>query len=660
MQSPISNLQSQLATRHSPLALLIVLVLILAYSAYFSALSIQRHHTFRTYASDMGQMDQALWNTLHGHWLEDTRPSGVQMPRLTHHVEVIFFVIPLVFLIYEGIESLFVVQSVAIALGALPIFWIARRKLQSEWWAIVFVAMYLMFPALQAANLAEFHAITFAPAPLLFAYHYGEERAWKRYALFSLIALAVKEDVALLVFVMSVYFAFRVQGSRFKVRGLKMPLNFELLTLNRAPLVIAILALVWFYLTVFVIIPHFQPRGELPYVDRYPRDLVALVTSLLTWGRVEYLLKLLASVGFLALFDPIPLLLGSPSLLLNLLSRYEAQYSGTYHYSAPVAPYFVLAAIGGAKRIMSFRFQVAGSRFEVLGSVLNKMAILIACGVALGYHTIAGYTPIGGEFFFPEVTPHHRLLARFTAQIPRDVPVMTTSTLFPHVSHRRVVYRFGQLPVPPDTEFILLDVSQARTNPIDYVQHYRNALEHGFGIRDAADGYILLQRGLTRRDLPDEFFDFLRARTPPQNRLEIDFEDKLRFLGYDVAQDDWQRVYLRLYWTRLAGMDNNFALFPFYPDENGAPRADAQLPDLMFPFWYPTLKWKEGEVIVVETIPIEVGARAKIGLGVFFGATWDTAEFYLAPRTTAPISPDGRWVLIGEIVRQGKRYIVVK
>ncbi len=644
---------SNIANRESKIPLLIVLALMLAYSAYFSALSIQRHHTFRTYASDMGQMDQALWNTLHGYWLEDTRPSGVQMPRLTHHVELIFFVIPLVFLLYEGIESLFVVQSIAIALGALPIFWIARRKLQNAWLAVLFAAMYLMFPALQAANLAEFHAITFAPAPLLFAYHYGEERAWKRYALFSIIALAVKEDVALLVFAMAVYFVFKTKDENFRLpivncRLLNRQSSIENRKFPGIPLAIAALALVWFWLTVFVIIPHFQPRGELPYVDRYSRDVLALLARLVESGRIEYLIKLLASVGFLALFDPIPLLVGSPSLLLNLLSQYEAQYSGTYHYSAPVAPYFVLAAIGGARRIADLRLRIAD--WAIGGAMI----------IALGYHAVAGYTPIGGEFVWHEVTPHQRLLARLTAQIPREVPVMTTSTLFPHISHRRVVYRFGQLPVPPDTQFILLDVSQARTNPVDYVRHYRDALAQGFGIRDAADGYILLQRGLARRDLPDEFFDFLRARTPPQHRLEIDFEDKLRFLGYDVAQDDWQRVYLRLYWTRLAGMDNNFAIFPFYPDENGAPRADAQLPDLMFPFWYPTLKWKEGEVIVVETIPIEVGARAKIGLGVFFGATWDTAEFYLTPRTTAPISPDGRWVLLGEIVRRGKQYVVIE
>ncbi|MBM3129392.1 MAG: DUF2079 domain-containing protein [Chloroflexi bacterium] len=648
MQSKIENQKPKIAW-----GLIIVLALIVAYSAYFSALSIQRHHTFRTYASDMGQMDQALWNTLHGNLLEDTRPNGKQMPRLTDHVEPIFLVIPFVFLIHDGIESLFVAQSIAIALGALPIFWIARRRLKSEWASVIFAAMYLMFPALQAANLAEFHAVTFAPAPLMFAYNYGEERAWKRYAFFSLIALAVKEDIALLVLVMGLYFGFRFKVSGFKLKFL--PLNLKLETWNLIPLVVAIVSIAWFLLALFVIIPHFHPRGESVYIGRYPREPLAILIGLLTPEKIAYVVKLFASVGFLALFDPITLLVGSPSLILNLLSSYEAQYSGTYHYSAPVAPYFVLAAIGGAAAIRNCQLSIVNCQFRIRDSIIP-----LAFAIALGYHALAGYTPLGEEFVWHEVTPHHKLLARFTAQIPRDAPVMTTSTLFPHVSHRRVVYRFGQLPVPPDTQFILLDVSQARTNPVDYARNYRAALAQGFGIRDAADGYILLQRGAASQELPDAFYDFLRARTAPAQRVQVDFDDKLRLLGYDVKQDDWQRVYLRTYWTRLPGLDNNFALYPFFPDDIGAPRVDAQLPDLMFPFWYPALKWREGEVIAVETIPVEVGARAKIGLGVFFGATWDDAEFYLAPRTAAPISPDGRWVLLGEIVRNGKRYEIVK
>jgi uncharacterized membrane protein len=637
--------------------LLIVIALMVAYSAYFSAYSIQRHNTFRTSASDMGQMDQALWNTLHGHLLEDTRPDGHQAPRLTDHVEPIFLIIPFVFLIYDGIESLFVLQSIVIALGALPIFWIAKRRLRNDGAAIAFAAIYLLFPALQAANLAEFHAVTFAPAPLLFAYNYAQEGAWKRFALFALIALAVKEDIALLVLAMAVWAAVKdqFQGSGFK---LLKPETWNLKRINPYPAVIAILSLVWFAIALFVIVPRFSAAGESVYVGRYPQSPLAMIAGIFIPEKIAYVVKLLASVGFIAVFDPLALLVGSPSLVLNLLSSYDAQYSGTYHYSAPVAPYFVLAAIGGAGVLSDFILRGWGRNSQFI--IRNSLALVVAPAfvIALGYQMIAGYTPIGGEYFWPETTPHQQLLARFIKQIPPDVPVSTTKTLFPHLSHRRVLYRF---PTIKDAEYILLDVSQAvTTNPVDYRMNYLGVLEQGFGIRDAADGYILLQRGLMQKALPDEFYNFLRACpcAQPQQPVTIDFEDKIRFLGYDVRQDDWRRAYLRTYWTRLSGMDNNFALFPFYPDDNGAPRADAQLPDLMFHFWYPTTSWKDGEVIVADTLPTDVGARAKIGVGVFFGATWDNAEFYLAPRTSAPISSDGRWVLIGEIARRGKKLVV--
>lgn len=623
--------------------LLIVLALMYLYSAYFTALSMQLHATFRTRASDMGQMDQALWNTLHGNWLQDTRPSGQNLPRLTDHVEPIFFVIPLVFLIHDNIASLFALQSIALALAALPIYWIARRRLQSEWAGIIFAAMYLLFPAIQAANLTEFHAVTFAPAPLMFAFNYGEERAWKRFALCMLIALGVKEDIALLVLAMALYFGFK-----FKVQGSKrFPFILKLETLNWTPILIACISVIWFALALLVIIPHFSPRNESVYIGRYPKTPVEIIAGLFVPEKAAYLLKLLAPVGFLALFDPLALLVGAPSLILNLLSSYEAQYSGAYHYSAPVAPYFVLAAIGGTAWLIK-KLPITGYKAQLV--------VVPAFLIALGFHAAVGYTPLGGEFFFPQVTPHQQLFERFAAQIPPDAKVSTTAALFPHLSHRRVLYRF---PTILDAEYVLLDVAGANTqNPIDFVASYQAALQQGFGIRDALDGYILLQRGMARKDLPDEFYNFLRAChcTLPQVPKAIDFQDRVRFLGYDVLQDDWQRVYLRLYWSRLPGMDNNFALFPFFVDDAGNRRDDATLPPLAFHFWYPTLKWQGDEIVVTETTPIDVGARAQIGVGVFFGAEWDTAEFYLVPQTTLPISSDGRWVLIGEIVRQGKTY----
>lgn len=661
------------ALLHEKYGVLIVLALMAAYSVFFSALSIQRHNTFRTYASDLGQMDQALWNTLHGHLLEDTRqdPNGNtarQAPRLTDHVEPIFLPISLVYLVYDGVEAILVLQSMAIALGALPLFWIARRRLKRDWAAVVFAAVYLLFPALQAANLAEFHAVTFAPAPLLLAYNYAEQGAWRRFALFALIALAVKEDMALLVFAMAAWAALRQQTTDDGQRIAGLPARSTVrvfrwtVRVEPIPAAIALVSLLWFAVALLVIVPNFSPRGESVYIGRYPemsRDPLRLLAAVPRFiggmfvpEKIAYVLKLLASVGFVALLDPLALLLGSPPLVLNLLSTYEAQYSGTYHYSAPVAPYFVLAAIGGAGVLSGFLRRRFGLRHSL---ALVTVPVFL---VVLGYQAIAGYTPIGGAFVWPESTPHQQLLARFTSEVPPDVPVSTTKTLFPHLSHRRFLYRF---PTIENAEYILLDVSQSiSANPVDFAVNYRDALAQGFGIRDAVDGYILLQRGAPQKELPDGFYTFLRACecTRPQQSVPVNFGDKIEFLGYDVKYDDWGRVYLRTYWRLLPGFDNlNYALYPFFMDADGTPRADAEIPPLMVHFWYPTANWQPGEVVVGETVPMDIGDSANIGLGVFFGATWDTAERRLEPYTTAPVRAG--LVTIGELVRKGDRYQAV-
>jgi uncharacterized membrane protein len=622
----------------------VVIMLMTLYSAYFSVYSIQQHRTFRTHASDLGQVDQALWNTLQGRFLEDTKPDGRQANRLTDHVEPTFALASLSYIFYDGVEAILVFQSIVIALAALPpIFWIARKKLQREWLGIAFAAMYLLFPALQAANLAEVHAVTLAPAPLMFAYYYGDERAWKRYALFSILALFVKEEIALMVGAMAIYFSVKAKYEKLQALSIALAVS-------------SLLALAWFFFAGFVIIPQNNLAGLSPYVSRYPGAsssplkllgaIPALVSSVLIPEKLTYLAQLFASVGFLAILDPVSLLIGSPSLVLNLLSSYPAQYSGTYHYSAPIAPYFVLAAIGGTKKILDAKSWVSDAKRPILAGAFL---------VALGYHLTAGYTPIAGAFFFPESSPHEQLLARFASQVPRDARVSTTGSLFPHISHREFLYRF---PVIKDAEYIFLDVAQeSTTNPIDFRKNYLAALKQGFGVRDAADGYILLQRGVATQDLPDAFYSFLRTNAIPQNSVPVDFGDKIRFLGYDVRQDDWQRVYLRTYWTRLPSMEeNNYALFPFFPDDSGAPRADAQLPPLLIHFWYPTARWRVGETIIADMLPIEIGTGQKIGVGVFFGAAWDSAEERLTPRSAAPVSIRGTWAMVGEIAKQGKKY----
>ncbi|MFB0533658.1 MAG: DUF2079 domain-containing protein [Anaerolineae bacterium] len=665
-----SKSESRRKLGRSGLALGLVWLLMGLYVVGFGTLSILKHEAFQTHAQDLGNMDQPIWNTLHGRFLEETKNDGSQGPRLTDHFEPIFALVSLSFLIYDDVKAILVLQTVVIALGALPVFWLARDELESEAAGLVLAAVYLLFPALQAANVTEFHAAPLAVSPLLFTFHYAKEKDWPKAWLFAILAMSAKEEITLLVFMLGLY-ALLVQRERL-MGGL-----------------LALVSLAWFGMATFVIIPHFSTTAETIYTQRYTglggsfKGIVltlltkpwVVVSLLLSGPRLAYLGGLLASVGFLSLFDPPTLLLSAPIYLANALSDYPLMYSGQLHYSAPVVPFFVVSAIYGAKRLVRWldklrqrlglsRTQIAPAGFVIqrpgglqirreqkwnllrlseIGRLSAKTLVLLwllLC--SLGYQRLRGFTPLGPSFNAPRITPHHRLFQRFAAQIPPDAVLSTTPPLFPHLTHRRVIYLFPV--VLDDTEYVLLDVAGVTDiHPDDFHRTYLELVgqacheqsrrvgnlsaEGEFGILDSADGYILLQRSLAGpATLPDGFYDFARVEAPtPNYPMIVDFGDSLRLLGFDLVDDwKWQRVRVRLYWQVLREMDRDYQLYLAFLGDGGEVLADTVRQPMTVPIWYPTSRWRQGEVVATETLLLTgLGDSFTLGLGVFEGEDWE-------------------------------------
>ena len=69
------------------LAYAIVLAMAACYAAFFSWFSLQRYDAFLMHALDMGNMDQAVWNTLHGHpfYFTNMRDTAAQGGLGHHH-----------------------------------------------------------------------------------------------------------------------------------------------------------------------------------------------------------------------------------------------------------------------------------------------------------------------------------------------------------------------------------------------------------------------------------------------------------------------------------------------------------------------------------------------------------------------------------------------
>ena len=621
-------LAGQLRSAHLRLVSVGLGLLILAYIVHFSVLSIRQHDGFLTHKADLGQFDQPIWNTLHGRPFLRTDGSQ-QLSRLGDHVEPIFLPVSLVFLLWDDVRALLVLQTVAVALGALPIFWLTRDELQSAGYSLsvselaglVLAAVYLLFPALEAANLTEFHAAPLMVAPVLFAIYYARQERFGWMWFWALLVISVKEEMSLLTLMLALWLLlFRRQWKH--------------------GLALAAVSLAWFGLATFVILPEYTTGlygvDESVYFQRYVElgdSPQAVVRSLLTrpalvWeivtepARLQYLVGLLVSAGgILPLLAPEVLLLSLPSLAANLLSSYEAMYSGVYHYSAPAVPFVVTAAAIGLGRIGRL---VSSNRRR--NAIMLGVALLLLGG-SLTYHYYRGFTPLARRFAWPQVTEHHRLLEqRFAPQIPPEAVLSTTSPLFPHVDHRERILLF---PIVEDADWVLLDAgSVSEMHPSDFRQAYDDLIASGdWCIVDAADGYILLARRAQvsgecaercTQELPDSFYDFARADDPqPQVRVQADFGGQLRVLGYDVTSvEQFSRVGVRLYWTKIAPAESLLRPFPFWMGEEGQVIETPEQRPLVEPYWYPTSRWRPGEVVVTEMMPWDIGAEFRLGVAV--------------------------------------------
>ncbi|MEP7200218.1 MAG: DUF2079 domain-containing protein, partial [Chloroflexota bacterium] len=113
------------------LAGLAVWALMALYVITFSAISIRQHDAFLTHKEDLGQIDQAVWNSLHGRLLVETDEDH-QSTRLTDHAEPILALSSLVFLIWDDVRALLVWQAVVMAAGTWAIFLLARDVLRHD------------------------------------------------------------------------------------------------------------------------------------------------------------------------------------------------------------------------------------------------------------------------------------------------------------------------------------------------------------------------------------------------------------------------------------------------------------------------------------------------------------------------------------------------
>ena len=425
-------------------ALPAVLAAMTAYGAGFAALSILRHRAFATGRFDLGNMVQAVWWTAHGHPLQMTNLHGQQISRLAAHVDPILAVFGPLWWIWPSADLLLVVQALAIASGAWPLYLVARKHLGSSRAALGFAIAYLLYPATGWLTLNEFHPVALATPLLLFAFRYLDDDRLVAFALCAIAAAACKEEIGLVVAGFGIWYALS------HPRGL-------------AGLAIAILGFAWSAIAIGVVIPHFHTAGESDFYGRYSEvggsaagivkttftDPGRIVRAAFSTRDLRYLLELAAPLAALSLLAPLVLIAALPELAINLLSATTTQTSIHFHYTAGLIPPLVIAAVIGAKRFSGWAVPV--SALAVTAALVGNYRL----GPIPGWRHVPGGSHF--EVRSAVVTDHDRITARALSLIPKDAVVSATNTLGAHLSARRRILSF---PFIQDATWVAADETQ--------------------------------------------------------------------------------------------------------------------------------------------------------------------------------------------------------
>ena len=430
-----------------------VVALCVVYAITFSAMGVLQYRAHRICYYDTGIFDELMWNTTHGKfWHTNALPSVPGRVANYDHAAFVLLLLWPVYWFVPRLETLIIVQTCALAAGAVPIYSMARRRLKLPGVAVCLAAAYLLYVPLQYVNLDAaynaFRPVALSIPAMLAGLFYADTKRYGPAAVFFGLALMCKEEMAVPVAAVGVYLLLN-RGARGFGLGL------------------IVVSVLWCVLAIGVLIPMWRgaqpaylgpyshwgstPSGILLAICTRPLEALAMLGR---GDRLAYLLALSAPMGFVCLASPWVCCLAVPTYVYSALSSRVEQCRIFFHYSAPVVPFVVLAAVLGTRRMAKlFRRRTSG----VVWTATFVLAAALASNVVESRSPLSTAFLLGDEFgpSLYRKTPHTRALDRVAEQIPRHSSVCASLFLASHFTHQREVYVFPK--GWQEADYVLLD-----------------------------------------------------------------------------------------------------------------------------------------------------------------------------------------------------------
>lgn len=420
-----------------------------------------RFYALGPHAEDTAYYSQILWNTIQGDFLVGSvQQERLYNPPVTNdlglHVSPLLLItlLPAYWAIPHYL-TLLIVRDLALTAAAWPLFLIVRDRLGGAA-GVAATALYLLSPVVMAQGAEAFYLLQFAPLPFFFALLAFEQAALGRFLTWSLIALSVREDVAIALAGFGLYALVRRRPWHWWALGLGVPAA-------------------WWAAATMLVQPRFgrwaNSAFDIALAGGAPTPLGAYQSffanpswlwAVLHEGGGEYVYRLLRQTGFLPLLG-LDGLLAAPSILANLFAGRAIKSTldaGSRFALLPVCA-LLGAAVSVSARVVAF---LAPERRQRRAFALVVLVLLPAVSLVDGLKD-AVQARLGSYTVWNDA----QSLSDALALVPSRASVAAPGYVLPALSQRKQLYYLQYLHQYQNArpEYVLVDrdVNRVSSNP---------------------------------------------------------------------------------------------------------------------------------------------------------------------------------------------------
>lgn len=359
-----------------------------------------------------------------------------------------FLILP-IYSILPRIETLLIIQTVAISLSAIPIYLIALKSLKNQILSLTFAFVYLVNPVTQGMNWYDFHIEVFFAPLILFAIYYLKERKFLPFFIFLISSLTVIEWAPLLIAPMAVYIYWNLRDK--KGVGPRKRLMISILTFA--------LAIFWFFLALRIShtltpVPTTESKAIANFSILGVSDVLEIPIKVITdphrmlealgyeaGRKLGYVLLLFAPTLFLAFFSPVALIPTISWFGFSLVSNYTPYYDPAFQYSGLIMAFLFVASIEGTEKLLSFLDN------RMAEKIIRRVMVLMLFIIVILNVFASPLSPIftnSATYFYdygiPSPSQSDTSIRSVLETIPKDAQVLTMNRFFPHLSSSPSAY----------------------------------------------------------------------------------------------------------------------------------------------------------------------------------------------------------------------------